>query len=72
MATAPVAVTTGLAYDDLLGMPDDGLRRELIDGELFVSPSASYDHQRVVTELVIALGLYARDHGGRTGVRGAR
>ena len=64
MATAPAAGTTGLTYDDLLRMPDDGLRRELIDGELFVSPSPSYDHQGVVSELVIALGLYAREHGG--------
>src|SRR5204862_385053 len=65
MATAPVAAgTTGLTYDDLLETPDDGLRRELIDGELFVSPSPSYDHQGVVTELVVGLALYAREHGG--------
>jgi Uma2 family endonuclease len=64
MATAPAAGTTGLTYEDLLGIPDDGLRRELIDGELFVSPSPSYDHQGVVTELLVALVLYAREHGG--------
>lgn len=31
---------TGLTYDDLWDLPqDDNLRRELIDGELYVSPS---------------------------------
>src|SRR5688572_39738 len=30
-----------LTYDDLVGKPDDGLRRELIDGELYVTPSPS-------------------------------
>jgi Uma2 family endonuclease len=65
MATAPAAGTTGLTYDDLLSFPDDGLRRELIDGELFVTPSPSFRHEGVVTELVIALGLYGRAHGGK-------
>ena len=31
--------TSGLTYADLFDFPDDGLRRELIDGELIVSPS---------------------------------
>ena len=65
MASAPAAGTTGLTYDDLLGFPDDGLRRELIGGELFVTPSPSFRHQGVVTELVIALGLYGREQGGK-------
>jgi Uma2 family endonuclease len=65
MATTPAAGTTGLTYDDLLSFPDDGLRRELIGGELFVTPSPSFRHQGVVTELVIALGLYGREQGGK-------
>jgi Uma2 family endonuclease len=56
--------TTGLTYDDLQGFPDDNLRREIIDGELFVTPAPATRHQRAVRELTIALGLYCREHGG--------
>ena len=33
-----------LTADDLLAMPDDGMRRELIRGELIEMPPASDDH----------------------------
>ena len=36
--------------DDLQDLPDDGQRYEVIDGELFVTPSPSYDHQDGVGE----------------------
>lgn len=38
-------------YDDLADTPEDGQRYEIIDGELFVSPSPVLDHQRVVGRL---------------------
>ncbi|HEX9891626.1 MAG TPA: Uma2 family endonuclease [Actinomycetota bacterium] len=59
--------TTGLTYDDLLSMfPEEDLtRRELIDGELFVTPSPVWRHQEVVTELIYALYGYAKETGGR-------
>lgn len=63
MATQPR--TTGLTYDDLFGFPDDTQRREIIDGNLFVTPSPTPRHQRVVSELVAALVLHTRQHGGQ-------
>ncbi len=37
-----------LTYEDLLALPDDGLRHELIDGEHYVSPAPSLKHQWIV------------------------
>ncbi len=39
--TAP----TGLTWSDLQKLADDGLKRELIGGELLVTPSPVYRHQ---------------------------
>jgi Uma2 family endonuclease len=60
-----VPVDTGLTYDDLASFPDDGLRRELIDGELFVSPSPVRDHQEAVEAVAVALSLHRRTNGGK-------
>ncbi len=35
-------------YEDLLTMPDDGKRYELLEGDLLVSPSPKTRHQKVV------------------------
>ena len=61
MATQP---TSGLTYDDLQRFPDDGLRREIIDGELFVTAAPAPRHGRVSRNLTVELSLYAREHGG--------
>jgi Uma2 family endonuclease len=45
-----------LTCDDVWAMPDDGYRRELIDGMLVVNPTPRVSHQRVVTRLVQLLG----------------
>ena len=39
-------------------LPDDGQRHELIDGELFVTPSPGEFHQDVVLRLLFRLGPY--------------
>lgn len=52
-----------LTYDDLSLMPDDGLRREIIGGELIVNPAPSPGHQRVVGHLYRLIGDHARDSG---------
>jgi Uma2 family endonuclease len=60
--SAPVA--TGLTYDDLASFPDDHLRRELIDGELFVTPSPIRAHQWAVVTIAQRLKNHADEHGG--------
>lgn len=57
---------SGLTYADLETFPeDDNLRRELIDGKLFVTATPRLRHQEVVANLVAALWLYARENGGK-------
>ncbi|HEX9888666.1 MAG TPA: Uma2 family endonuclease [Nitriliruptorales bacterium] len=67
-------VERGLTVADLEAMPDDHLRRELIDGELYVTPPPIIPHQSSVMAIAYALETYVRAHGGRvwpapTGVR---
>lgn len=41
-------------------LPDDGVRYEVLDGELVVMPAPSWDHQRVVLALRDVLAPYVR------------
>lgn len=56
-ATAPVPAMPRPAgrpftVDDLERMPDDGMRYELLDGELYVSAAPSKRHQRLLKRLL--------------------
>lgn len=61
--------------DELLAMPDDGLRRELVDGEVFVSPPPGEEHGVVAARFLVKLGshVFAHDlgivHAAETGFR---
>jgi Uma2 family endonuclease len=55
-----------LTYADLEAFPEDGLRRELIDGELIVSPSPKTRHQVLLGRLFLSFGNYVNEHGGGT------
>ena len=49
-------------YSDLVALPDDQLRHELIDGEHFVSPSPTTTHQEISKRLFRALDAHAVRH----------
>jgi Uma2 family endonuclease len=44
--------------DDLATLPDDGNRYEIIDGELFVTPSPAWRHQTALKLLVLVIDPY--------------
>lgn len=48
-----MATTTALHWTsaDLASLPDDGRRYEIIDGELYMSRSPHYEHQRACTRI---------------------
>jgi Uma2 family endonuclease len=57
-------VQTGLTWDDLLAFGEDGVRRELIDGAMYVSPAAPYRHQHVVARLCARTLAHVEERGG--------
>jgi Uma2 family endonuclease len=57
-----MAISTKFTHADLLVMPDDGKRREIVDGELFVTPSPLSKHQLVVSRIAAAFFRFLDDH----------
>jgi Uma2 family endonuclease len=55
-----------MTYEDLLALPDDGMRHELIDGEHFVTPAPSWPHQIIVGNLYRLIANHV--HAQRLGV----
>ena len=51
-----------LTYEDFCLLPNDGKRYEIIEGELFVTPSPNFLHQIVVTDLTYYLSAYLKAH----------
>jgi Uma2 family endonuclease len=52
-----------LNAEDLASLPDDGNRYEIIGGQLIVSPSPTYRHQRVSFKLTSVLDAYLSTTG---------
>jgi Uma2 family endonuclease len=55
-------VSTAMTADELLRLPDDGHRYELIEGELRVMTPASPRHGRIANTLAFLLTQHARRH----------
>jgi Uma2 family endonuclease len=53
---------TRWTVDRLRALPEDGRRYEIIDGELFVTPSPSIRHQGAVLALAVRLRAYLAAH----------
>lgn len=51
-------------YDDLVALPDDGKRYEIIDGELYEMTSPTWDHGQAVINLIGLLLPLVRKIGG--------
>jgi Uma2 family endonuclease len=61
MATQPAL--RRWTYDDLVELPDDGKRYEIIAGELHLSPSPNRAHQRLVRRLVVLMDRFVEANG---------
>ncbi|MFB3924131.1 MAG: Uma2 family endonuclease [Terriglobia bacterium] len=57
-----MAISTKFTHADLLVMPDDGKRREIIDGDLYVTPSPRFSHQAISAKLFRAFDRYLDQH----------
>jgi Uma2 family endonuclease len=55
--------TTRWTAEMVRALPDDGKRYEVIDGELFVTPSPTLRHQEAVFEMARRIGAYVDEHG---------
>ncbi|MFZ0963797.1 MAG: Uma2 family endonuclease [Terriglobia bacterium] len=55
-------VAARLTYEDLCLLPEDGKRREIIEGELFVTPSPQTPHQKAVMRLSARLWQFVDSH----------
>lgn len=59
----PTIVAPKLTYRDLQQLPQDGKQYELIDGEVYMTPSPNWRHQQIVGNLYMALRAFI-DAGG--------
>jgi Uma2 family endonuclease len=50
-------------YPDYRRLPDNGMRYEIIRGELFMSPAPRPKHQEVSLNLALAMHQFVKEHG---------
>ena len=52
-----------MTADELLAMPDDGMKHELVEGELISMSPAGNRHGRIIGRIARSLGNYAAERG---------
>lgn len=56
-----MVISTKFTHADLLSVPEDDKRREIIDGELFVTPAPKIPHQSVLLNIAGAFRDYLKE-----------
>ncbi|MCU0231824.1 MAG: Uma2 family endonuclease [Acidobacteria bacterium] len=64
MSHGPAGPRRSWTFAEYRALPDDGLRYEVLDGELVVVPSPSIRHQSVLLDLAVRLRPWLDAHGG--------
>lgn len=49
-------------YADYARLPDNGMRYEVIKGELYTSPAPRAIHQEMISHIALEIGLFLRQH----------
>jgi len=63
-STAARTTSNLITYEDYLKFPDnDGIRKEIIEGELYMTPAPSTRHQLVLKKIFRLLDNYVLQHG---------
>ena len=57
-----MSVTTLITADELLRMPDDGSRYELVAGEIKKMPPPGWRHGRFAMRIGLMVGEFAKEH----------
>jgi Uma2 family endonuclease len=47
-------------YEDYLNLPDNGKRYEIINGELYMAPAPTLDHQDTIGEFYLTIGNFLK------------
>ena len=58
-----MATKLKLTYQDYVLLPDDGKRYEILDGDLYVTPSPTARHQKISMNLSLALVQHVKANG---------
>jgi Uma2 family endonuclease len=53
-----------LTYEDYLAFPDDGIRREIVEGKVYELSAPTVRHQALIGHLYLEIALHIRSHGG--------
>ena len=61
-AGEPMSPARTITDEELLQLPKDGSKYEVVDGELVVSPGAGFRHENIMGELFTRMRSFAKEH----------